>query len=157
MSWKKVSHVEEEAHLKEIKDTDEYVVEIDKYERKKIEEYFFKKFIIDDDIDHKIISDDSLYHFCSKEDLRKMLFFDNSSILDNLDKSESSQHFISIIILKDSDDWFWITLIGYLFVAPNYYDMDVQDIFKCDQLRGLMEFLESSLFSNIANRYLQKI
>jgi phosphopantothenoylcysteine synthetase/decarboxylase len=71
-----------------------------------------------------------------------IIVLDNTSHIDYKDDTEKNQYVLSITIIKDNDDYFWINLRNYLFNAPDYYDLFDDVYVKCDQLRGVVDFLE---------------
>ena len=69
---------------------------------------------------------------------------DNTRHIDYEDDTEKNQYVLTITIIKDNDDYFWINLRNYLFIASDYYDLFDDVYVKCDQLRGVIDFFQKN-------------
>lgn len=149
-NWQVIDNdVDIKIHVEEVDDSN--FQKITTFESNKIKS-IIKKPISLKSVDAEIVLPGTFYDDISIERLEKrysdILVLDNSHTLNYKEKKEKRQDFISIVIVKDADDYFWINLLGYIFIAPTYYDRYESIIVKCDQLKGVIEFFTEN-YENI--------
>ncbi len=152
-NWKVIDNDEDiRKHVEEVSDSNFQKITL--FESNKIKSLIKKPISLKSE-DASVVSEDAsvvlpgtFYDDISIERLEKryndILVLDNSHQLNYDYKKAKKQEFISIVIVKDADDYFWINLLGYIFLAPVYYELEESIIVKCDQLKGVIDFFEEN-------------
>lgn len=145
-TWKKITDNSLiQRHVEDIGNSE--FQKITSFEEKKILESLKVK-LDDGDLDWIIAATD----YDDNEEAREQIWernsdiivLDNTSHIDYEDDTEKNQYVLTITIIKDNDDYFWINLRNYLFIASDYYDLFDDVYVKCDQLRGVVDFFQKN-------------
>ena len=149
-NWQVIDNdVDIKIHVEEVDDSN--FQKITTFESNKIKSLIKKPISLKSE-DASAVLPGTFYDDISIERLEKrysdILVLDNSHQLNYDYKKAKKQEFISIVIVKDADDYFWINLLGYIFLAPDYYELEESIIVKCDQLKGVIEFFTEN-YENI--------
>lgn len=120
---------------------------ITSFEEKKILESLKVK-LSDGDLDWTIAATDYDDNQEAREQIwtrsSDIIVLDNTQYIDCEDETETPQYLLTVTIIKDNNDYFWINLRNYLFVAPDYFDLNDDIFVKCDQLRGVVDFFQKN-------------
>ena len=111
-----------------------------------------RKNIIEDsvyDIITEIAEEERLNQSDTDDIFDSLEIFDNSYLItDKLPSNNNNiRYFSSIIISRDKYDWYWLSLSCYQYnLTTRFYAKKYTLYFKCDQIYGLLQLLDSPLF-----------